>query len=100
LTFKSSDNILLKIYKKHVHSASGALSDPSFITVENGPISLEEPAEVLEILFQFVHPPTEANRYRQPDLGKLPDDTFFAVAEAAEKYTVFSAMNSTNLAME
>jgi len=61
---------------------------------------LEESAHIMEILFQFVHPPTETNRYRQPDLGQLPDETFFEVAEAAEKYTVFSAMNATILGMQ
>jgi len=100
LTFKSSDNILFKIYKTHLHSASGFHSAPNLIIIENGPIFLEESAHILEILFQFVHPPTETNRYRQPNLGQLPDETFFEVAEAAEKYTFFSAMNATILGMQ
>jgi len=56
-------------------------------------IALEEPSAVLEILFQFIHPPSGSKCYRQPDVRSFGPDIFFAVAEAAEKYIVFGAIN-------
>lgn len=65
------------------------------------PVSLEEPSEVLEILFRFIHPPTESQQYRQPNIAvDVQSEMVFAVAEAAEKYLVFGAMNSCLLRME
>lgn len=48
---------------------------------------LTESAKVLGILFQFVYP------MRQPVLSGLQLDTLLALAEAVQKYQVFSAMN-------
>jgi len=61
--------------------------------VDEQPISLEEPSNVLETLFQFIHPCLEAKQYRQPSVMDLEPELFFAVAEAAEKYIVYGAMN-------
>ena len=54
---------------------------------------LDETSEVLEILFQFVHPPSERSNHQQPSIVNMKHDLFFAVAGAAEKYAVFSAMS-------
>jgi len=62
--------------------------------VDEQPISLEEPSNVLETLFQFIHPCPEAKQYRQPSVMDLEPKLFFAVAEAAEKYIVYGAMNT------
>lgn len=56
-------------------------------------VSLPETSEVLEVLFQFITPPSEAAGYRQPSVMKMEPNLFFRVAEAAEKYAVFGAMN-------
>ena len=63
------------------------------IFVEAEPVVLQEPSYVLEILFQFIEPPPESRDYRQPDVDDLSRDLFFMVAEAAEKYVVYSAIN-------
>jgi hypothetical protein len=56
-------------------------------------VPLPETSDVLEILFQFIHPPSEAAGYRQPSVMQMEPNLFFKVAEAAEKYAVFGAMN-------
>jgi len=61
--------------------------------VDAAPISLEEPSSVLEVLFQFIHPRSESTQFRQPSVSSLEPELFFAVAEAAEKYIVYGAMN-------
>jgi len=93
LTFRSSDNILFKIYAKYLEATSAGFAPPPSTVIDQAHIQLEEPSAVLEILFQFVHPPSESNRYRQPDVRNLEPDILFAVAEAAEKYIVFVAIN-------
>jgi len=54
---------------------------------------LTEPSEVLEILFQFIYP------RRHPDIEELEFPLLAAVAEAAEKYEVFSGMSECKTRM-
>ena len=68
--------------------------------VDAAPICLEEPAAVLELLFQFIHPRSESTQFRQPSVKSLKRKLFFAVAEAAEKYIVYGAMNTFLTCME
>lgn len=60
--------------------------------VDQQPIHLQESAEVLELLFQFVHPRSEDVQYHQPRVMEIEEKLFFLMAEAAEKYIVYSAM--------
>jgi hypothetical protein len=55
---------------------------------------LSEPSKTLEVLFQFIEPPPEARNYRQPSVLDMEFSLFFDVAEAAEKYVVYGAMNT------
>lgn len=55
---------------------------------------LDEPSDVLEILFQFIYP------RRHPSLEDIDFETLAAVAEAVEKYQVFSAMNLCAVRLE
>jgi len=57
-------------------------------------VKLRESSEILEILFQFIEPCPESSQYRQPSAMDIEAETFFAIAEAAEKYIVFGAMNT------
>jgi len=93
LTFRSSDNILFRIHAKYLEATSAGLAPPPSTLIDGAHIDLGEPSTVLEVLFQFVHPPSESQRYRQPNVRSLGPDIFFAVAEAAEKYIVFGAVN-------
>ena len=94
VTFKSSDGVLFKIFKAHLGTASAGFNAPDMTVVDKKPNLLEEPSSVLEILFQFIHPCPEAKQYRQPSVLDLEAKIFFAVAEAAEKYIVYGAMNT------
>ncbi|KAF9471957.1 hypothetical protein BDN70DRAFT_973214, partial [Pholiota conissans] len=57
------------------------------------PVFLPEHSNVLEILFQFIEPPTESRHFRQPSIVGLDSTVFFGISEAAEKYVVYGAMN-------
>jgi len=93
ITFKSSDNVLFKIHSKYLEATSAGFTPSSPVAINQEVVLLDEPSQVLEILFQFIHPPTEAQQYRQPTMTDVTSEILFAVAEAAEKYLVFGAMN-------
>jgi hypothetical protein len=56
-------------------------------------VELTETSDVLEILFQFIYP------RKHPSLVNIKFSTLAGVAEAAEKYQVFSAMNICEIRM-
>jgi len=64
------------------------------VTLDHEPVPLTESSNVLELIFQFVHP------RKQPGLDDTDFPLFLAVAEAAEKYEVYSAMNICQLRMK
>lgn len=88
----SSDGVTLKVCKKYFELATSSFPYSESVTDDRDPVRLEETAEILEILFQFIHPPT-AQEWRHPSVVTMKKSTFFAVSEAAEKYIVFAAMN-------
>ncbi|KAF8812781.1 hypothetical protein BYT27DRAFT_7251702 [Phlegmacium glaucopus] len=83
VVFESSDNVLFYIYRKHLDATTAGFAAPSMIPCDRIPVPLTESAEILEILFQF------------PSVIDMEIKTFFALAEAAEKYIVFSAMGTS-----
>ncbi|KAF8159394.1 hypothetical protein B0H34DRAFT_401999 [Crassisporium funariophilum] len=94
LVFKSSNNVLFYINRKHFESTTAGFAVPELISADTSdPVHLSEPSSTLELLFQFIQPCSEANGYRQPLVVDMDHKTLFAVAEAAEKYIVFGAMN-------
>jgi hypothetical protein len=95
LTFVSSDHVLFKIHGKYrdVNSNSAGLAIAENMIIRSDTVQLSEPSETLEILFQFIEPPSNSRNYRQPSVIGMEPSLFFAVAEAAEKYIVYSAMN-------
>ncbi|KAF9040805.1 hypothetical protein BJ165DRAFT_1492250 [Panaeolus papilionaceus] len=93
IRFISSDRVVFHIYKDHLKSTSEILQVPDYTTVdsESTRVPLTERSEVLELLFQFVHPPSDDQQGRQPDLGTITDtNLFFDLAEAGEKYGVYA----------
>jgi hypothetical protein len=54
---------------------------------------MSEESQVLDLLFMFMYP------NRQPNLEKLDFRVFADLAEAAEKYEVFSAMAACHTRM-
>ena len=61
----------------------------------NGEIAqLPERSEVLELLLQYMH------NERQPDSSEIPFKVLAPLAEAVEKYMVFSAMEVCKIRMQ
>jgi hypothetical protein len=81
------------IHGKHVNSNSAGFAIPENTFIGSDAVQLSEPSETLEILFQFIEPPSDSQNFRQPSVIGMEPSLFFAVAEAAEKYIVYSAMN-------
>ncbi|KZP04195.1 hypothetical protein FIBSPDRAFT_767813, partial [Athelia psychrophila] len=96
MTFASSDNVLFKIKQSYLKANSEGFSPPEGTSAspDNEIVNLTEPAETLDLLFQFVYP------QKQPDLRKLSTKRILELAEAAEKYQVFAAMETCNRQME
>ena len=90
--FQSVDRVQFHLHRKYIEVNTGAFPPAEFDT--RGEIThLTETSTVLETLFQFVYP------QRHPDLDDMDFDTVSAVAEAAEKYEVFYAMNICRIRM-
>lgn len=84
---------MFRVYRTHLESHTGGFA-PAEIPTLDEVVVLSEPAEVLELLFQFTHPS------RQPSVLNLEFDLLFALAEAAEKYEAYGAMNLCNMRMQ
>lgn len=89
ITIESSDAVRFLLHRKNLETHTKPLpgSGLQLHISSDDVVKLTEPAEILEILFQFVYPT------RQPVLSALGAETLLALAEAVQKYQVFSAMN-------
>ncbi|KAG6847925.1 hypothetical protein H0H93_004853 [Arthromyces matolae] len=86
IVFKSSDGILFRIHKLNLRACTEAFSPPENTTFDEI-VALTETSSTLELLFRFIYP------LPQPNFGELDFESLVLVAEAAEKYRVFPAMN-------
>ena len=83
------------MHSKYLAATSGGLQvPPKFLTAPDEIVPLEEDSETLVLLFRFIHPRTESSNFRQPSVMDMEPGILFALAEAAEKYQVFGAMNT------
>ncbi|KAF9472797.1 hypothetical protein BDN70DRAFT_997986 [Pholiota conissans] len=104
IEFISSSNTLFKLHSTYLapQTSAGLARLPTGSLDISKPVRLTEGSEVLEILFQFIEPPpSDPNGQRA--LASLEDadpTLFFAVAEAAEKYSVSSAISACHARME
>lgn len=113
ITFKSHDNVLLSIHRKNLETSTGGFPPAEFFSssssagardggdkeAEEGEeevVQLSEDAETLEVLFQFVYP----RHHPVLRASETPFPLLAALAEAAEKYQVFAAVNICNIRME
>jgi len=85
---------VFKLHVKNLRSASEAFALPAGTLITDEIAQLDETAEVLELLFQFMYPRP------QPDLSMLKFKTVAAMAEAAEKYQVFLALSICRIYMK
>ncbi|KAG5637526.1 hypothetical protein H0H81_004222 [Sphagnurus paluster] len=93
VTFVSSDEVLFYIHRKNLETNAEGFPSAEFDT--GGEIvPLTETAVTLELLFQFIYP------RRHPDLEDTTFEILAPLAEAAEKYQVFSAMTICKIRMK
>jgi len=85
VTIQSADAVLFNLHRKNLEVGTGAFPGSEFETHRER-VYLTEPAPILEIFFQFLYPK------KHPDLKDLKFNILAQVAEAVEKYEVFSAM--------
>ncbi|KZT05306.1 uncharacterized protein LAESUDRAFT_238562 [Laetiporus sulphureus 93-53] len=94
LTILSSDGVLFKVHRRNLemHSECFPGEDP---VISDSPevVALTEKASILELLFQYMY------RQPQPDLTELDFYEFALLAEAAEKYGVYPALEVCKLQM-
>ncbi|KAF9459612.1 hypothetical protein BDZ94DRAFT_1171296, partial [Collybia nuda] len=86
--FLSIDRVQFHIHKANMQvAAAGFSSDLIRILSNDGAVNLTETAATLELLFAFLYPK------RHPTLTGITFETLELVAEAAEKYEVYAAIN-------
>ncbi|KDR68754.1 hypothetical protein GALMADRAFT_215610 [Galerina marginata CBS 339.88] len=94
---QSSDGVQFHLHRRYLEAYTGAFPglDAPFTSDTLADVTcLTESAEILEILFEFVYP------RRHPNLEDLEFKTLALLAEAVEKYEVFSAMTICELRLK
>ncbi|KAJ4484450.1 hypothetical protein C8R41DRAFT_449943 [Lentinula lateritia] len=89
MTLQSSDNVIFKVHRLNLEMHSQVFADAggsTVGTVENEIVSLSETSEVLELMLQYVY------LQPQPDLQKVEWELMKDLAEAVEKYEIYSAI--------
>jgi hypothetical protein len=90
VTFESCNKALFKVHRKNLECTSEGFAFPDGTVSTAAQVPLSETAEVLELLFQYMYP------QRAPDLKTIEFKVMVGVAEAAEKYQVYAAMELCN----
>ncbi|KIL60520.1 hypothetical protein M378DRAFT_168008 [Amanita muscaria Koide BX008] len=93
VTFQSCDGLCYRIHRKNLESAAAAFSAAEFVIRKEDIVPMLEHSEVLDILFVFMYPE------RQPNLRKVSFRVLADLAEAAEKFQLYSAMYTCNTYM-
>lgn len=94
ITFLSSDNVYFRLHRINLDTHSEGFSPPSStLSPVREAVPLTETSAVLELLFQFMYPQV------QPDLDTVPFETLAGLAEAAEKYQVYAALQLIKIHM-
>ncbi|KAJ7501090.1 hypothetical protein B0H11DRAFT_1993574 [Mycena galericulata] len=86
IIFKSSDGVLFHIHRKNLEVCTEGFPPGELLTTGEV-VDLPETSTTLDLLFQFMYP------QRHPALDTTPFEVLEPLAEAAEKYQVFPAMN-------
>ncbi|KAF8176940.1 hypothetical protein BJ912DRAFT_986440 [Pholiota molesta] len=91
IVLQSSDGIQFGTHLNNLQQYSEGFPLAESVMVDADIPILEETAEVIEIMLQFMH------HTRQPDISKLEFDLLLSLAEAVEKYMIYSAMAICNV---
>lgn len=88
IQLESSDGTLFKVHRANLEMHSQVFADAAGSTIASKEeiVRLTEPAEVLELMLQYMY------LQRQPDLEEVQFQVLAGLAEAVEKYSVYSAM--------
>ncbi|ESK89083.1 hypothetical protein Moror_5316 [Moniliophthora roreri MCA 2997] len=89
ITLQSSDKVLFRIHRVNLEMHSQVFADAASSTVgtvDNEVVALSESSAVLEVMLQYMY------LQRQPDLRRLEFEIMKDLAEAVEKYQIYSAM--------
>jgi hypothetical protein len=95
ITLQSSDGVLFRFYKKQLGAHSVAFAGAEAFTVSSTkePVVFTEPSEIVDLLLQLMSP-------QEPlDLESLEFRNLALLAEAVEKYDVFSSKTACRLLM-
>ncbi|KAF5374044.1 hypothetical protein D9757_010050 [Collybiopsis confluens] len=92
---RSSDNVDFLLHKKQLEFATGAFPPAKFTsdTAELDILRVAESASILEIIFQFCY----LRRFPSISIQHLVFESLVLLVEAADKYEVFSLINSRQL---
>lgn len=90
---RSCDGVLFKVHRKNLEMYTEGFPGVD-VPVHDEIVPLVETAATLELLFQYMY------HQRQPDLSRLEPQQLAKLAEAAEKYQVYSAMEVCKLRMQ
>ncbi|KAJ7720662.1 hypothetical protein DFH07DRAFT_972508 [Mycena maculata] len=93
VVFQSCDGVLFGIHSVNLQTHTEGFP-PAEIATKGEICPLSESSATLEVLFQFSYP------RRHPALDNFSFADVAALAEAAEKYQVYSAMNLCHLRMK
>ncbi|KAJ3519375.1 hypothetical protein NMY22_g13236 [Coprinellus aureogranulatus] len=94
IVFVSSDGVRYGLHSKNLECNTGGFPAITALLKEDGdPVTLEEPSSVLDLLFAFAYPD------RLPLLEDMDYGTVIRLAEAAEKYQVYSAIYACRMCL-
>ncbi|THU87315.1 hypothetical protein K435DRAFT_722774 [Dendrothele bispora CBS 962.96] len=93
MTLQSSDRVLFKVHRRNLEMYSQLYDNTSSPTQSSEIVHLSESSAVLDLMFQYMY------LQPQPDLRKVDFDVVKDLAEAVEKYCVYSAMGALNVQM-
>ncbi|KAJ6546829.1 hypothetical protein B0H19DRAFT_1162680 [Mycena capillaripes] len=93
IAFRSGDQIIFRVHIRNLETHSDGFPPSAFCAPGGEVVNLTEPATTLELLFQYMYP------QRQPDLNEIELPLLAELAEAVEKYQVYSAMDICKIFM-
>ena len=94
ITIQSSDGVVFGLHQVNMKINMGSWDSEFTQAKSDVVIQLPEKSVILDLLFRFCYPE------RHPELNDLAFDILAELAEAAEKYKVFSAISICRIAMK
>lgn len=91
---QSSDGVKFGSHSKNLEIYSSAFPPTAFGPTLDEIVHLPESSEVVSLLLQYMH------HHRQPDSEEIPFTILEGLAEAVEKYVIYSAMEVCKIRMK